>query len=436
VTESTPLVALRNRMARAHASVRQIAERLHAEKLRQAGAGRYSQHRWSHGGSDPGALVCEPGGLRQRCTLWGVNHYTGMQRHPEVISAVQAAAAEYGTGSGTSGMSGGMCSLHKELEAELASRVGKEKALLFPTGYTANVGILSTLPQQGDLVLFDRECHASIIDGLRMSKARWLPFRHNDVGDLVSKLERLRERFRDVFVAIESAYSMSGEFAPLADIAALKQRWRFYLFVDEAHTFGIYGEGGGGYCRQLGVSDDVDFLMSTLSKATASVGGFFAGQEVFVPLLEWCANPYIFQACLTPPDAAAALQSLRVLARDRQIVQRLHENNRLMRELLLERGFDLGESRSPIIPIYVSDDDALLALNRELFERGVHSVSIVYPAVRPGHGRIRFIVTARHSESQIRETVEALAELAPGHIPGFGRGAQARSVREAPVCMR
>lgn len=406
---NTPLVELMNRLDAAGANLEQLTTALYEQKNAQIAADLYTQDRYCATGSDSTAVICDPHHERSRtCVSWCINHYTGLNRHPEVLRAAQEAIELYGTGAGTSGMSGGMCHIHKQLEAELARRATKPAALLFPTGYSANLGTLSTLARPGDLVLFDRESHASIIDGIKMSGAKWLPFRHNDVADLEKKLARHGSRYRDVLVVAESAYSMSGDLAPLTDLVDLKRRHRFRLYIDEAHAFGFYGHDGGGYCRQLGLSDDVDFIMSTLSKATGSLGGFVACAPEYIPLLQWCANSYIFQACMSPSDAAAALASLRLLRSPSPVVQRLHENNRYLREALQAVGIDLKDSQSPVIPIYIDQPERLLRVNRRLYENGVFSVSVVYPAVKPSEGRIRLIVTARHSRQEIDYTVRQI----------------------------
>ncbi|WP_164101013.1 aminotransferase class I/II-fold pyridoxal phosphate-dependent enzyme [Candidatus Laterigemmans baculatus] len=411
VDRHTPLVELKNRLDASGANLAQLSAALYKQKNAQIAANLYTQDRYCATGSDATAVICDPHHDQSRtCVSWCVNHYTGLNRHPEVLRAAQEATEQYGTGAGTSGMSGGMCDVHKQLESELARRVAKPAALLFPTGYTANLGALSALARSGDLILFDRESHASIIDGIKMSGAKWLPFRHNDVADLERKLAHHGSRYRDVLVVAESAYSMSGDFAPLADLVALKRRYQFRLYIDEAHAFGFYGQDGGGYCRQLGLSDDVDFVMSTLSKSTGSLGGFIACAEQYIPLLQWCANSYIFQACVSPADAAAALASLRLLRSPSPVVQRLHENNRYMRDALQAVGIDLKNSQSPVVPIYIDQPERLLRVNRRLYENGVFSVSVVYPAVKPSEGRIRLIVTARHSQQNIDYTVRQIVQ--------------------------
>lgn len=393
--------------------VSKVADELQRLKEAQARAHLFSSDLFTESGSDAtAAIVSGTTGEKKDCIVWSLNLYLGLNREPRVIERAREATARFGTGSGTSAPSGGLNAMHREIERRVAQMTGQQRALVFPTGYTANLGALSALPGPKDLVLLDREAHASMIDGVRLSGKKWVPFKHNDVADLADKLDRYGPHHENVFVCVESAYSMSGDLAPLREIAALKQTRRFFLFVDEAHTFGLYGEGGRGYCHHLGVSDDVDFVVSTFSKATASIGGFFAADEKYCTLLQATATPYIFQACLTPPDAATILASLEVMAEDGSFAARLHENNRVMRERLEAEGFDLGTSESPVIPVYVPDLEKLYRLCAELYADGIYSVPVVYPAVGVNEGRIRFIVNASHTRAQIDRTVAVLAERA------------------------
>jgi 7-keto-8-aminopelargonate synthetase-like enzyme len=304
-----------------------------------------------------------------------------------------------------------MSSLHKEIERRIAGMLGKGKAVLYPTGYTANLGALSAIPGKNAIVLFDHEAHASIIDGCRLSGKPWMAFRHNDVENLEAKLKRAQTRHDNIVVVVESAYSMSGDLCPLREIVALKKKYKFYLYVDEAHSFGIYGPEGRGYCVEQGVADEVDFIMSTLSKSTASVGGFVAARKDLCHWIMANSNSYLFQACLTPPDAAAVLASLDVISNEPEHIESLHAKNAYFRNKLTGLGFDLGNSRSPIVPIYVPEVPKLLAVSKELYEHGIFSVSVVYPAVKQTEGRLRFIVNASHSTAQIDKTVDVLAEL-------------------------
>lgn len=390
-----------------------VADELQRIKEEQARAHLFSSDLFTENGSDAQAcIVSGTTQVRRDCIVWSLNLYLGLNREPRVIEQAKGALARFGTGCGTSAPSCGLNAMHRELERRVADMVGKERAILFPTGYSANLGALSALPGPKDLLLLDREAHASMIDGVRLSGKKWLAFKHNDVADLSDKLRRYSPHHENVFVGVESAYSMSGDLSPLREIAALKKEHRFYLYVDEAHTFGLYGEQGRGYCHELGVSADVDFIMSTFSKATASIGGFVAAEERFCTLLQATATPYIFQACMTPPDVATILAALEVLQADPSFAKALHENNRVMRELLVQEGFDLGRSRSPVIPVYVPDLEKLYKLCAELYLEGIFSVPVVYPAVGINEGRIRFIVNARHTRTQIERTVHVLAERA------------------------
>lgn len=390
-----------------------VAEALHRIKEEQARAHLFSADLYTEKGSDTVAtIISSTTGQRRECVVWSLNLYLGLNRNVNVIEKTRSVLARYGTGCGTSAASGGLSALHWQISQRVARMVGKEQALVFPTGYSANLGALSALPGPKDLVLLDREAHASMLDGVRLSGKKWVAFKHNDVDDLAEKLRRYAPHHENVFVAVESAYSMSGDLAPLEAIAALKKHHRFLLYVDEAHTFGFYGEGGRGYCHQLGVSDQVDFIMSTFSKATASIGGFVAADAKYCTLLQASATPYIFQACLSPPDAGAILASLDEIEQNPGLAQALHENNRVMREQLVRVGFDLGKSQSPVIPVYVPDLEKLYRLCSQLYLDGIYSVPVVYPAVGVSEGRIRFIVNASHTRAQIDRTVSALANHA------------------------
>ncbi|TJY41753.1 aminotransferase class I/II-fold pyridoxal phosphate-dependent enzyme [Cohnella pontilimi] len=360
-------------------------------------------------------VVSEHTGEKRECILWNVNHYLSLNRNSNVIEKASHALRQFGTGCGTAASSCGMTSLHKEIEQKLSKSVGKESAVLFPTGFTTNLGAISCLAGNKDLIIFDRECHSSIINGIRLSKAKkWISFKHNDVADLKAKLQRFGDAFENIFVIVESAYSLSGDLAPLKEITSLKKTHKFYLYVDEAHTFGIYGDKGQGYCYELGISDQVDFIISTLSKATASVGGFFAADQKYCSLIRF-SDPYLFQACLTPADAAVVLAALEEIENNPSFIRRLHDKNKYMRGLLTSKGFNLGNSKSPIIPIFIEDHHKLKLVVNELYLQGIYSTPIYYPAVKMNQGRIRLIVNYAHTKEQIDYTVQVLEDICRKH---------------------
>ena len=261
-------------------------------------------------GPGPRATVVDSDGRSRDCIIWTHNVYLGLNRHPAVIRAAIDAVQTYGTGAGGPPPVGGFTALHDRLGRRIAELLGKERAVLFPTGYTANVGALSGLAAPADLVLLDRESHSSLFQGTQLSGARWMAFRHNDLDDLTAMLDRHVANHPNVFVVVESAYSMSGDFARLEDIVSLRRDHRFRLMVDESHTFGFYGRGGRGYSEELGLLDQVDFVTSTFSKATAGIGGFVAGQSAHCLLLELSARNFLTQACSPPADAAVVLAAL------------------------------------------------------------------------------------------------------------------------------
>ncbi len=350
---------------------------------------------------------------RRECIIWSINHYLNLNRHPYVIEKSIEATRQFGTGCGTSAISGGMNVLHKKIEDRLSSWYNKG-IMLFPTGFTANLGSLAAICQEGDHVLIDSESHASIRDGIKLSPTRrWIQFEHNSLEDIEAKLiSSTKECEGKIIVVVESVYSMSGDICPLDKLAELKKKYDFLLFVDEAHSFGIYGEYGKGLSYHMGVLDDVDFLTSTFSKSTASIGGFVACDPKYVSYFQWGSNAFAFQACFSPADAGTILAALDILETEPSHVESLHKKNVYMRKKLIAAGFDLGSSLSPVIPVYISDTEKLLKVCFDLYKNGVFSVPISYPAVGVHEGRIRFIVNANHTHEHIDKTVDLLSKLA------------------------
>lgn len=390
-----------------------IATGYHHVKQIQAQNGTWCYDIYTENGSDSsGVVVNHVTGETKDCVIWPINHYLGLNRHPEVINAAKAALEKYGAGCGTSAMSGGHNYLHKELEDRLAEVLRKESALLFTTGYSANVGALSGLAKGSkNLILIDRDAHASLIDGCKLAGCKYLPFKHNSISDLEKKLEKYSNRFENIFVVVESVYSMTGNHAPLEEIVNLRKKFGFMLFVDEAHAFGLYGDGGGGRCAELNISDQVDFVMTTLSKATGSIGGVVAATKEFTTLLQVEANAYLFQAALPPPDTAAVLAALKVIKSEKNIVNKLWEKTRLLRTELGDMGFDIGQGISPIVPLYVRDSEKLMEMGKAMLAAGVFTTSVGYPVVHHMDVRFRFIVNASHTDKQIEKTLDVLNGL-------------------------
>ncbi|WP_244619097.1 aminotransferase class I/II-fold pyridoxal phosphate-dependent enzyme [Rhizobium sp. 18055] len=388
-----------------------VAAAYHELKQQQTASKVWCYDNFTVAGSNSSGIVKSDVHSDEReCIVWPINHYLGLNRHSKVIEAAIEAVREFGTGCGTSAMSGGHNRLHKELEKKLAVWLGKESALLFPTGYSANVGAISGLAKGPScFVLFDRECHASIIDGIKLSGAKYLPFRHNDARDLARKLEKHAAGFENILVIVESVYSMSGEEACLQEICDLKSHHNFLLFVDEAHSFGLYEERT--LCSKLGLSDQVDFVMTTLSKSTASIGGVVACNHAFKTMLQVEANAYLFQAAIPPADAAAILAAMDVIESRPDLLMSLWGKVDYMRRRLRNLGFDVGNGTSPIIPVFVRDSDTLLKLGQDMFENGIFTTAVAYPVVKHSEVRFRFILNESHSFEQIDHTIDVLHRL-------------------------
>jgi len=283
--------------------------------------------------------------------------------------------------------------------------------LLFSTGFTANAGTISALCKGSEtFIIIDKDSHASIIEGCKASNSKFIPFRHNSVEDLERKLKQYSPKQANTLVVVESAYSMEGDIAPLREIVELKKKYNFLLYVDEAHTFGFYGENGAGLCNELGIADDVDFIMTTLSKSTASIGGIIATSKEFASFLRW-SSAYLFQAAIPPADAVVVDACLDLIQNDPKIAESLWEKTNYFRKKLVKLGFDVGKSVNPIVPVFVRDYKILKLMERELFENKVFVVAISYPAVGTLEGRFRFILNNSHTTKDIDDLIKILCEL-------------------------
>jgi len=342
--------------------------------------------------------------------IWTTNLYLGLNRDPQVIDEALSALERLGAGMGTSAAASGVTDVHLEFERAFAELVGKPAACLFPTGYTANVGVVAGILGDDDVVVMDQLCHASIVDGARVSCASIRTFQHNNPADLASVLEAVASPYRTTLVAMESVYSMGEGAAPVEELVRTAKEHGALVLVDEAHSFGFYGPRGAGLCAARGVSDQVDFIMTTLSKALGSLGGVIAAREEHVALLKSSARAYIFQATVSPADIAAALASLRRLSTDDSLAERLWDTTAYMRERFTAAGFDLGTGDGPIVTPHFSDKDKLYAIAHGLYQRGVHTAAVTYPIVESGGGRLRFICSAAHTREDVDVTLEALIE--------------------------
>lgn len=401
--------------------LKQIAREYYEQQECLSNSQSWAHDRYLASSSNARAKVITPSdGSSKDCSIWSINHYLGFNRHPYVIQKAKETLDIYGTGCGTSAMSGGHSQLHKNLQERFSSILNKEESLLFSTGFTVNSGVIPALCRGSEtFIIIDRDSHASIIQGCKASGSKFIPFKHNSVQDLSNKLKQFSSKHVNILVVTESAYSMEGDIAPLQEIVALKKQHNFLLYVDEAHTFGFYGKNGSGLCNELGITNEVDFIMTTLSKSTAGIGGILATSKEFASFLRWSPS-YLFQAAIPPADVAVIDACLDLIENEPQIIASLWSKTHYLRQKLMEAGFDVGESKSPIIPVYIRDSVALKEMEKELFERGIFTIAIQYPVVKHSESRFRFIVNNSHTQEDINHLINVLITLGIkyGIIPG------------------
>lgn len=346
----------------------------------------------------------------KRRIMLGSNNYLGLTAAPEVIAAAEAALAEYGTGCSGSRFLNGTLRLHLELERELADLVHKDGAVTFSTGFQSNLGIISALVGRGDYVICDRENHASIYDGCRLSFGKMLRYRHADMDDLEAKLKAVPES-AGCLIVTDGVFSMGGDIAKLPEICELAARYGARVMVDDAHGLGVIGEGGRGTASHFGLEDKVDVIMGTFSKSLASLGGYMAASELVCDYVRHNSRPFIFSASIPPSSCAAALAALRLLEEHPELPQRLSALASHARAGLKARGLRIIESETPIIPIYTYEMEHTLVSAKRLYDAGVYVNPVLPPAAAPGECLLRVSCMATHTEALLDEAMDIIAEV-------------------------
>jgi len=361
--------------------------------------------------------------IRGRRTLMlGSNNYLGLTFHPEVLAAAREAVDRHGVGTTGSRAANGTLAIHTELEHDLAAHFGKRHAIIFTTGYQANLSLIAGLCRTGDALLMDADSHASIYDGARLSGATTLVFHHNSPEDLARKLARLPTGRRDRLVVVEGVYSVRGDVAPLKEIVAVCREHGAYLLVDEAHSFGAYGARGLGRAESEGILGEVDFVVGTFSKALGSVGGFCVADWPELESLRFVARSYVFTASGSAATIASVRAALRVIARDASLRERLWVNTRRLRAGLQAGGCVVAPVESPIVAIPVGDELATITLWRRLLEEGVYVNIMLPPACPPDACLLRASCSAAHTSEEIDRAAvvisRAVREAGIKHIAG------------------
>jgi len=343
--------------------------------------------------------------------MFGSNNYLGLTLHPEVVAAAGRAAADYGSGTTGSRTANGTLGIHEELERQFADWFGKRHAIIFSTGYQANLSLIGGLCGPGDVILIDSDSHASIYDATRQTASQVIAFRHNSPDSLRRKLERLGRSDRNRLVVVEGLYSIRGDVAPLRDVVAVSKAHGAYLLVDEAHSLGTYGPSGLGCAEDQGVLDQVDFVVGTFSKSLAGIGGVCVSDHRELRALHFLARAYVFTASGSPSNIASVGAAVRVIRRQPEMRERLWANIRQLREGLKAIGYAIGESESPIVPILTGEEDRTVALWNRLLTAGLYINVIVPPGCPTDDCVLRASCSAAHTPEQVSRALDILARV-------------------------
>jgi len=341
--------------------------------------------------------------------MFGSNNYLGLTKHPDVVDAARRALDDYGTGTTGSRTANGTFALHEALERDFAEWFGKRHAIIFSTGYQANLSLIGGLCGAGDVILIDSDSHASIYDATRQTASQVIGFRHNSADSLRRKLERLPRGERNRLVVVEGLYSIRGDVAPLLDIANICSANGAYLLVDEAHSLGTYGARGLGCAEDQGVLDRVDFIVGTFSKSLAGIGGVCVSDHPELRALHFLARAYVFTASGSPSNVASVAAAVRVIRQHPELRERLWTNIRALRRGLRDVGYAIGESESPIVPILIGDEERTIALWQGLLTAGLYVNLIVPPGCPKDDCVLRASCSAAHTPDQIDRALEIFA---------------------------
>lgn len=375
------------------------------EPQRAKEAGIYPYFRAISSEQDPEVII-----NGKKVLMFGSNCYTGLVNDPRIKEAAIEATKKYGTGCAGSPFLNGTLDLHKQLEAAIAKYIGKEDVMIYSTGFGVNLGVVSCLTGREDYILWDERDHASIIEGRRLSFSKHLKYKHNDMESLEQQLQRC-EPDKVKLIVTDGVFSMEGDVANLPEIVRLAKKYDATVMVDEAHGIGVFGEGGRGTCNHFGVTDDVDLVMGTFSKSFASLGGFIATDKEITNFLRHHSRSYIFTASITPASTAAALKALEIMQTEPERQKQLWELTHYALDGFRNMGCEIGNTSTPIIPLFIRDNFKTFAVTTDLFNEGVFVNPVVSPAVAPHDTLIRFSLMATHTKEQVTTALEKIEKI-------------------------
>lgn len=343
--------------------------------------------------------------------MFGSNAYTGLTGDERVIEAGVKALRKYGSGCAGSRFLNGTLDIHVQLEKELAEFIGKDEALCFSTGFSVNSGVIACLTGKDDYIICDDRDHASIVDGRRLSFSKQLKYKHNDMADLERQLQRCPDDCVKLIV-VDGVFSMEGDLAKLPEIVELKKKYKnVSIMVDEAHSIGVFGKQGRGVCDHFGLTDEVDLIMGTFSKSLASIGGFIAADDIIINYLRHNARTYIFSASDTPAATASAMEALHIIQQEPERIERLWEITRYALQEFKKAGFEIGDTESPIIPLYVRDMEKTFFATKYAFDHGIFINPVIPPACAPQDTLVRVALMATHTKEQVDRAVRELSAV-------------------------
>lgn len=350
----------------------------------------------------------------RKVLMFGSNCYTGLVNDPRIKEAAIEATRKYGTGCAGSPFLNGTLDIHKKLEQRIAEYIGKEDVMIYSTGFGVNLGVVSTLTGREDYILWDEQDHASIIEGRRLSFSKSLKYKHNDMASLEKQLQQC-EPDKVKLIVTDGVFSMEGDVANLPEIVRLAKKYDASVMVDEAHAIGVFGTGGRGVCNHFGVTDDVDLVMGTFSKSFASLGGFIATDKEITNYLRHHSRSYIFTASITPASTAAALKAIDIMIEEPELQENLWKLTNIALEGFRSRGFEIGNTSTPIIPLFIRDNFKTFAITRDLLDEGIFVNPVVSPAVAPQDTLIRFSLMATHTPEQVEYALDKITKVFKNH---------------------
>lgn len=346
----------------------------------------------------------------KKVLMFGSNCYSGLVADPRIKEAAIEATKKYGTGCAGSPFLNGTLDIHKQLERRIAEYIGKEDVMIYSTGFEVNLGVVSCLTGREDYMLWDEQDHASIIEGRRLSFSTALKYKHNDMASLEKQLQKC-DPDKVKLIVTDSVFSMEGDVANVPEIMKLAKKYNASVMVDEAHGIGVFGKGGRGVCNHFGVTDDVDLVMGTFSKSFASLGGFIATDKEITNFLRHHSRSYIFTASITPASTAAALKAIDIMESEPERQEHLWEITHFALDGFRNMGCEIGNTSTPIIPLFIRDDYKTYHVVRDLFDEGLFVNPVVSPAVAPQDTLIRFSLMATHSKAQVEYALDKFQKV-------------------------